>query len=104
MIHTCNTLPYATCWACYHEKDKAIDAQLQRQTRKYKYRNNPCDIAEHPWCVQGEDKITSSAGVLEWCWDENDAKQMMEKMLQTDEFADLSIYKWQEPGYKYLQW
>ena len=57
--------------------------------RTYKYRNHSC--VGHPWAVQGEDKITGGAGVLEWCWDERDAEQMMEKMLSTGEFADLSI-------------
>ena len=67
----------------------------------YKMRNLPCRDAsgyEMPWSVCGEMRITyedgtivTGAGVLEWCWDHEDAQQVLEKMSADPSFSNLSI-------------
>jgi hypothetical protein len=64
----------------------------------YKYRNLPC--TEGKWYVSGTHKIEFSglggSGILEWCYDENDATHIMEKMEKTGEFSNLKIGEWAE--------
>lgn len=68
---------------------------------KYKMRNLPCRDAlgnEMPWCVCGNEKVTFSdgtvqtgGGVLEWCWDREDAAERLEMMRRDPRFSDLSV-------------
>lgn len=53
----------------------------------YKFRGLPCSIQpdEKLWCVTGYVKHGGGSGVLEWCYDEEDAKQVMAKM-KTDKW------------------
>jgi len=48
----------------------------------YTYRGLPCDIApaSERWVVGGHDRMNSSGGVLEWCFDMNDALVVLEAM------------------------
>lgn len=70
------------------------------KTKRYKMRGLPCRDAsgkDMPWCVCGkEDYVTpdgarlTGSGVLEWCWDEEDARDVLRKMQQDARFFDLS--------------
>ena len=58
---------------------------------RYKYRGYPCSIQSEDklWCVVGEDIISNSAGVLEWCYDQKDAEQVKAIMAATNNFRQL---------------
>lgn len=56
----------------------------------YRYRNLPCSVVKKPWYVQGRDWL-GGVGVLEWCRDEDDAKERMAIMSIFPQFANLSI-------------
>lgn len=59
----------------------------------YRYRGLPCSIAkdEGLWCINGGDRINGGCGVLEWCYDEDDARHRLEKMREhPHQFQDLS--------------
>ncbi len=63
-------------------------------------RNLPCRDAsgyEMPWAVCGNmyDKysdgtIVHGAGVLEWCWDKEDALNLIQMMRMDDRFSNLT--------------
>ncbi len=55
---------------------------------KYKYRNKPCTIGK--WFVQGKDNLGGS-GILEWCYDKEDAECRLSLMLIYPQFENLSI-------------
>ncbi len=67
----------------------------------YQMRNLPCrDLAgkDMPWAVCGNMKekfpdgtVVDGGGVLEWCWDREDAIQRMEMMQDDERFSNLSI-------------
>jgi hypothetical protein len=48
----------------------------------YVYRGLPCSIApdEQLWTVGGQDRMDNSGGVLEWCYDMQDAMAVLEAM------------------------
>ena len=54
----------------------------------YIYRNLPCTVGQH--FVSGTDKLGGS-GILEWCIDEQDAKDMLFYMRLYPQFEDLQI-------------
>lgn len=55
----------------------------------YQYRNLPCtDLSWHIW---GHDNLNKMSGVLEWCYDEADAKNRLAKMQSAGHFEDLEI-------------
>ena len=64
----------------------------------YKFRNLPCNIKpdDKLWCVSGM-CINRSAGILEWCYDQQDAEYRMELMLKDARFSNLSAHKFLEP-------
>jgi hypothetical protein len=67
----------------------------------YKMRNLPCRDGlgnEMPWCVCGnvsytleDGTVMNGAGVLEWCWDREDAIKRMEMMRQDPRFSNLCV-------------
>lgn len=57
----------------------------------YQYRGWTCVGCE--WHVSGEDTSHGSAGVLEWCDDEQDAKERMGIMARFPQFKGLEIGK-----------
>lgn len=62
----------------------------------YAYRGLPCSIVpdEELWCVAGVDKRGGS-GVLEWCYNEADAKYVLEQMQRYPErFSQLKAESW----------
>ncbi len=62
----------------------------------YVYRNLPCSIApdDQLWAVSGQD-VQGSGGVLEWCFDQVDAEQMLDEMKRFPErFKNLSAQPW----------
>lgn len=70
-------------------RDPALEVGFQ----DYVYRGLPCTIAgdESLWLVSGCDKRSNGGGVLEWCFDEEDAKDILDKMKQfPDRFSDLA--------------
>lgn len=66
--------------------------------RKYRYRNFPCTITsdEKLWCVSGRDIIDNSAGILEWCFDAMDAKEVFLLMQASGDFKDLEYNKYKK--------
>jgi len=61
----------------------------------YNYRGWPC--RDRTWNVSGQDNHDGiSAGVLEWCDDEEDARARLRIMVQYPQFTHLSIGKWED--------
>lgn len=69
----------------------------RRERKQYQYRGLPCSIApnEKVWCVAGVDTLGGS-GVLEWCHDEFDARNMLENMRKYPQFRNLRAHKYLE--------
>lgn len=64
----------------------------------YVYRGLPCSIVEDErlWCVSGED-VRGGSGVLEWCYDEADALEILTSMQRFPErFLGVVVLKWSE--------
>jgi hypothetical protein len=61
-------------------------------------RNLPCDIAPENelWCVSGSRKDGNGAGVIEWCFDEEDAMMMETLLDRIGDWTDLRVHKWIE--------
>ncbi len=79
---------------CPYADKPSVTADLE----DYLYRGLGCDIAEDGqlWCVSGSDKRGGS-GVLEWCFDESDARWVLEQMQRYPErFSGLSAQPWQQ--------
>lgn len=55
---------------------------------EYKYRSLPCTAGD--WSVCGNDTL-SGVGVLEWCFDQEDARERLRIMKAYPQFQDLSI-------------
>jgi hypothetical protein len=68
----------------------------------YRYRNLPCSIESEGnlWVVGGHDKRTGGSGVLEWCYDEQDAQFILQQMSRFPErFIGIKAERHQEgPG------
>lgn len=64
---------------------------------KYKFRNLPCSILpdNRLWCVAGsyEDRNGSGGGILEWCYDADDAGYLMGEMKKDPRFRNLHVHK-----------
>ena len=68
---------------------------------RYKLRNLPCSDAlgkAMPWSVYGNHRETrpdgttiNGQGVLEWCWDRQDAVERLRLMRQDSRFSNLTI-------------
>jgi hypothetical protein len=56
---------------------------------QYEYRNFPCTVGK--WAVTGKDRVGGGAGVLEWCFNEEDAFQLMAEMHKDYKFVDLKV-------------
>ena len=71
--------------------------RARRERKLYRYRGLPCSIVpdDELWCVAGQD-TQGGSGVLEWCRDELDAKNMLEQMLKYPQFRNLRAHKHQE--------
>lgn len=67
------------------------------KNRKYKYRNLPCNIQpdEKLWCIVGQDNF-GGGGVLEWCYDREDAEERLQEMKASGEFKNLSAEPYQK--------
>lgn len=65
-------------------------------SERYNYRNCPCSITDDDklWCILGADG--TMCGVLEWCYDEEDAKSLLEEMQQYPQFQNLKCIAWSE--------
>lgn len=67
----------------------------------YKYRNLPCNITsdEKLWCVVGafHDPVSGEegGGVLEWCYNRQDAETRLAMMQRDPRFSHLEATKWQ---------
>ncbi len=59
----------------------------------YKYRNLPASIQtdDKLWCVVGRfvSERGDGGGVLEWCYDEQDASAVLDQMTQDGQFRNL---------------
>lgn len=64
-------------------------------TVRYQYRNLPCNVSDPCWFVQGDFRDPSGygSGILEWCYDEQDAQNRLAIMQTYPEFSRLSIGK-----------
>lgn len=67
---------------------------------RYEFRNLPCNIVpkNQLWCVSGvyEDKKKnmSGGGILEWCYNEEDANITLSQMKRDKRFSKLSASKY----------
>ena len=74
---------------------------MTMKTYTYKMRNLPCRDAsgkEMPWCVCGnhsetleDGSVLTGGGVLEWCWDREDAEQTLAMMRRDPRFSNLKV-------------
>jgi len=65
----------------------------------YQYRNLPCNIVEanNLWCVVGtRTKNGTEAGILEWCYSQQDAESRKRLMEVSEEFIGLDIEQYLE--------
>lgn len=65
----------------------------------YVYRGLGCDIAsdDRLWAVNGHDLIHGGSGVLEWCYDEEDARRVLQTMQEHSyQFRELSATSYLE--------
>lgn len=76
-----------------------------QEVSRYKPRGLPCNITsdENLWCVCGSftDETGGGGGVLEWCYDEDDANQRMLLMQRDPRYSNLSASRYEnnrEPG------
>lgn len=60
----------------------------------YVYRGRGMDLCDAPWFVAGAD-ARGGSGILEWCFDEADAKEVMGEMSKHDRFKSLRIDSWE---------
>ncbi len=74
-------------------------AALQRalgglEVERYKPRNLPCNIApdNQLWCITGG--CENGGGVLEWCYDEDDAQHRLKLMQADPRYTELKAEKW----------
>lgn len=69
----------------------------QRRAKRfpYKFRNLPYSIQpdEKLWCVSGSFKHFGS-GVLEWCYNKQDAEEVLASMKQDERFVYAHVEKW----------
>ena len=63
---------------------------------KYKFRGLPCNITtvDKLWYVAGS--FGSGGGILEWCYNEDDAKSVMKEMEKDPRFGNLCVNKYQQ--------
>ena len=63
---------------------------------KYEMRGLPCNINtdDKLWCVVGEYSNGSGGGVLEWCYDEQDARYVLGLMLNDKRYRNLKAVKY----------
>jgi hypothetical protein len=63
---------------------------------RYQYRNLPCNVSDPCWFVQGDfrDPSGHGGGVLEWCYDEQDARERLTIMQTYPEFSNLTVGQW----------
>ena len=71
------------------------------EVETYKYRSLPCTAGD--WSVCGSDTL-NGAGVLEWCFDEADAKERLQIMKSYPQFQDLSIGSPEETKIPVYEW
>lgn len=73
------------------EEQQPVQKTKNVPAKQYKYRNYPCSIVSDDklWYVEGIDACGGS-GVLEWCYDEEDAKVILAKMKQYPQFSQLA--------------
>lgn len=66
--------------------------------RKYQARNYPCNIQSDDklWCIVGTDNVANAGGILEWCYDQKDAEQLLKLMQATNEFSELEAIPYSE--------
>lgn len=64
-------------------------------------RNLPCNIVPNDrlWCLCGEtwgEDGRTGGGVLEWCYNEEDARNELTRLWNRKDLKHLSISKWQK--------
>lgn len=64
----------------------------------YKYRNYPCNITSDDllWCISGINGLTGASGVLEWCYSQEDAEQLLTVMQASAELFNLTAMPYSE--------
>lgn len=64
----------------------------------YKFRGLPCSIQpdDKLWCICGGEK-NGSGGVLEWCYDEQDAETILKEMQKYPYFSNLHASSYLDP-------
>lgn len=78
---------------------RGLNETVLRDFPMYEYRGLPCSIApdEQLWCISGVDKLDNSGGILEWCYDEEDANERLQMMSRYPErFTGLEAKSWLE--------
>lgn len=76
---------------------EAEEMLYNKKERSYNYRNLPCTCApeDKVWCVSGF--THDGSGVLEWCYDEHDAKFVLSIMKEfPHQFKELRAHPWKE--------
>ena len=76
-----------------------------KEVGRYQYRGLPCTQVRNgnyfpmEYCVTGEDS-EGGCGVLEWCYNKEDAENMVIVMKRYPEFKNLSAQAWEGEGKK----
>jgi hypothetical protein len=83
---------------CMHDFAASPETCIEASSR-YTYRGLPCTIApdDKLWYVGGQDLQDGGGGLLEWCYDEADAQQVLQDMQRfPSRFANLTARSWAE--------
>lgn len=83
-----------------HEFACSVNATALVHCPTYTYRGKPCSITcdDELWMVSGQDALEGGGGVLEWCYDEDDAKEILAAMMQhPHRFQNLSAEPFMAP-------
>lgn len=68
----------------------------------YKIVRRPCNITtdDKLWYVSGKEKAGQGGGVIAWCTDSTDAKQVYQMVTESGLFSNIRWGKWNQ-GYSY---
>lgn len=71
----------------------------------YRFRNLPCSIQPESerWCIVGWYRDGTGGGVLEWCYDELDARRLLRQIQQDPTYVDCRVVAPDQMGQVYQE-
>lgn len=80
----------------FTKKQEIAQPQPTQPPQPYQFRNLPCRVngKQMPWIVGGICNFSATeigAGILEWCYDQNDANTLANLMRQDSRFKEIKV-------------